>query len=605
MAYYAKKTGVVISVFFIILLCFIIFLSIVYVKMITPRKLPTNTATRSDTSIRGSLYTSDGFEVAYSDKLYKASVNTQSIDPDKKELFITLFSIYSGISQDEIRKKLNQKGYVVLSYTLNSTAATNLKNLNLILIRYDVFREYEDKRGRIIQKMGLSIQVSGNNRNYVYKNILEPLIGYTRKVESQNITRVDGVKGVEKYYNDILSPKQDGSITGKRDVGFNIIANKAAMTQGKQYGLNVTLSIPLKLQKKIEYELDEAKKRYKVREIIAGVMDSKTGRILSLATSNRFDPKNIQQKDYPNLNFNAIEYSYEPGSTIKPIIYAILLQKGMISPEDIIELDNGYYKLKSYTIRDTHPLKSASAEDVIVRSSNIGMVKISKDLKPNEYHIALHAFGFGEPSGIDLPYEKTGLVPSPKTFHNEVYRASVSYGYGMRATFIQLMRSYAIFSNGGYLVTPRVSEYVTAPSGEKYMPKRFEPIAILSPQTTQQVHNALVQVVKKVIKIAQIEGIITGGKTGTARIASNGKYDSKYNGSFFGFAQDENNAYTIGVVAFESDIKDDYYGSRTAAPIFARIVNILVEDGYLKPIEPNIESSADEPQTAQAQEVVQ
>lgn len=107
------------------------------------------------------------------------------------------------------------------------------------------------------------------------------------------------------------------------------------------------------------------------------------------------------------------------------------------------------------------------------------------------------------------------------------------------------------------------------------------------------------------IKIAQIEGIITGGKTGTARIASNGKYDSKYNGSFFGFAQDENNAYTIGVVAFESDIKDDYYGSRTAAPIFARIVNILVEDGYLKPIEPNIESSADEPQTAQAQEVVQ
>ncbi len=581
MAYYAKKTGIVISVFFLILLCFVIFLSIVYVKMVTPRKLPTMNITKSDTSTRGSLYTSDGFEIAYSNKLYKASVNTHSIDPDKKDLFITLFSIYSGIPKDDVRKKLSQNGYVVLSYTLNPTIATNLKNLNLILIRYDVFREYKDKKGRIIQKMGLSIEVSGNNRIYTYKNMLEPLIGYTRKVENQNITRVDGVKGVEKYYNDILSAKQDGSITGKRDVSFNIIANKASTIQTRQDGFNITLSIPLKLQRKIELELDEAKKRYKVREIIAGVMDSKTGRILSLATSNRFDPKNIQQKDYAHLNLNAIEYSYEPGSTIKPIIYAILLQKGMINPSDVIELDDGYYKLKSYTIRDTHPLKSASVEDIIVRSSNIGMVKISKDLKPNEYHTALHAFGFGELSGIDLPYEKTGLVPSPKTFNNEVYRASVSYGYGMRATFMQLLRSYAIFSNGGYLITPRVSEYVTSPSGDKYMPKRFEPIAILSPQTTEQVHHTLVQVVKKVIKIAQVEGVVTGGKTGTARIALNGKYDSKYNGSFFGFAQDDSNAYTIGVVAFESDIKDDYYGSRTAAPIFKRIVEILLEEGYL------------------------
>lgn len=586
MAYYPKKTGVIVSVFFLMMLCFVVFLSIVYVKMVTPRKLPSITATKTDTSVRGSLYTSDGFEIAYSDKLYKASVNTQSIDPEKKELFITLFSIYSGIPQEQIAQKLSQKGYVVLSYTLNSSIATNLKNLNLIFIRYDVFREYEDQKGRIIQKMGLSIEVSGNNRIYAYKNILEPLIGYTRKVESSNITRVDGVKGAEKYYNNILSGKQDGKIIGKRDVSFNIIANKSALIQSRQDGFDVTLSIPLALQRKIEMILDDAKMRYKVREIVAGVMDSKTGRILVLATSNRFDPKNIQQKDYPHLNLNAIEYSYEPGSTIKPIIYAILLEKGMIDPSASIELDNGYYKLKSYTIRDTHPLKTATIEDIILRSSNIGMVKISKDLKPNEYHTALRVFGFGESSGIDLPYEKTGLVPTPKTFQNEVYRASVSYGYGMRATFIQLLRSYAIFSNGGYLVTPRVADYVTSPSGEKYLPKRLEPIAILSPQTTQQVQDTLIKVVQRVIKVAQVEGVITGGKTGTAKIAINGKYDNKYNGSFFGFAKDEKNAYTIGVVAFESDIKDDYYGGRTAAPIFKQIVEIMLEEGYLERFNP-------------------
>lgn len=553
--------------------------------MVTPRKIPTITASKSDTSVRGSLYTSDGFEIAYSDKLYKASVNTQSIDPDKKELFIRLFSIYSGIAEQEIKKKLSNNGYVVLSYTLNSTAAANLKALNLILIRYDVFREYEDKRGRVIQKMGLSIEVSGNNRIYTYKNILEPLIGYTRKLESGNITRVDGVKGVEKYYNDILSAKQDGILSGKRDVGFNIIANKSAEIKERQDGFDITLSIPLGLQRKIELILDDAKEHYKVREFIAGVMDSKSGKIIALATSNRFDPKNIQQKDYPNLNLNAIEYSYEPGSTIKPIIYSILLQKGMIDPNATIDLDNGYYKLKSYTIRDTHPLKTATIEEILLHSSNIGMVKISKNLKPNEYQTALHAFGFGELSGIDLPYEKTGLVPSAKTFSNEVYRASVSYGYGMRATFMQLLRSYAIFSNGGYLVTPRISEYVTSPHGEKYVPKQFEPIAILTPEVAQQVHETLIKVVQKIIKVAQYKGLVVGGKTGTARIALGGKYDKKYNGSFFGFAHDENHSYTIGVVAFESDFKDDYYGARTAAPIFKRIVEVLVSEGYLTPKE--------------------
>ena len=99
MAYYPKKTGVVISVFFLIILCFFVFLSIAYVKIVTPRKLPTLSATKSDTSVRGSLYTSDGFEVAYSDKLYKASVNIQSINPDKKELFITLFPYIVGFQK--------------------------------------------------------------------------------------------------------------------------------------------------------------------------------------------------------------------------------------------------------------------------------------------------------------------------------------------------------------------------------------------------------------------------------------------------------------------------------------------------------------------------
>ena len=211
-----KRVSVILGIFFILLICFIIFLSIVYVKIVTPRKIPTLQSTKIDTALRGSIFSLDGFEVASSSNLYKASINTQSIDPDKKELFINLFCIYSGIDKAQIEAKFLAKGNVVLSYNLSNSIATNLKKLNLILLRYDVFREYENAKGVVIPKQGLSIEVSGNNRAYPYKSLLEPLIGYVKKGESSGITRVYGLKGVEKYYNDILSSKQDGEIIGKQ-----------------------------------------------------------------------------------------------------------------------------------------------------------------------------------------------------------------------------------------------------------------------------------------------------------------------------------------------------------------------------------------------------
>ena len=109
-----KKTSVILGIFFILLVCFIIFLSIIYVKIVTPRKIPTLQSTKIDTALRGSIFSLDGFEVASSSNLYKASINTQSIDADKKELFINLFSIYSGIPKEQIEKMHENALNVVL-----------------------------------------------------------------------------------------------------------------------------------------------------------------------------------------------------------------------------------------------------------------------------------------------------------------------------------------------------------------------------------------------------------------------------------------------------------------------------------------------------------
>ncbi|MBR2111663.1 MAG: penicillin-binding protein 2 [Helicobacter sp.] len=579
-----KKTSVILGIFFILLVCFIIFLSIIYVKIVTPRKIPTLQSTKIDTALRGSIFSLDGFEVASSSNLYKASINTQSIDADKKELFINLFSIYSGIPKEQIEKKFLAKGNVVLSYNLSNSVATNLKKLNLILLRYDVFREYENANGVVVPKQGLSIEVSGNNRAYPYKALLEPLIGYVRKGEIDGITRVYGLKGVEKYYNEILASKQDGEIIGKRDVGFNVILDKEAIKKIRQDGFDVTLSIPLRVQHKLEEILDRAKSHYNVQEVIAGVMDSYSGRFLALATSNRFNPNALRDiKDYSFLNLSALERVYEPGSTIKPIIYAILLEKNRINPTQIINLEGGVYRLRNYTIRDSSVLDKGTPEDILLRSSNIGMVKLAASLNAKELHTALKAFGFSELSGIDLPYEKRGTIPSVRRLNiEEATKATISYGYGLQTTFMQLMRSYASFSNGGFLPTPRITQYISAKDSQRYNLPIPTPIQILSPHVAKKIEELLIQVVQRGTgKPAFVENVIVGGKTGTAKIAKNGEYINQYNGSFFGFAKDSNHIYTIGVVVFESHIQNDYYGGRTAAPIFKEIVEMLIDEGYL------------------------
>lgn len=310
-------------------------------------------------------------------------------------------------------------------------------------------------------------------------------------------------------------------------------------------------------------------------------MESSTGRILTLATSNRFDPKNIKKEDYPSLNITATENSFEPGSIIKPIIYAILLQKKMIDPQKIIDLNNGVYKIGRHTIRDDHPLKSATPAQILIKSSNIGMIKLTQDLHSQEFLDALKEYGFGTQTQIDLPYEAQGVLPDVAKLQGS-YKASVSYGYGFRATFIQLLRAYATFNNGGKLVTPKTIDYLKNSQDDHFKLKTPAPYQIISEQTSEEMKRLLEEIVEKGTgKKANVKGVVMGGKTGTARIFINKQYTKRYNSSFFGFADDDKRAYTIGVVVLDPDVQEGYYGSQTAAPVFKEIVELLLKEKYL------------------------
>lgn len=579
------NTAKIIFLFVLVTFGFIIFLGAVFYWSNTKRRLPNLKYTEINRALRGDIISKDGFRVATSKKLYKVSIDTRNIDPGKKELFVKLYTLYSGDNPKKVKKIMNSHyGNVVLSYNIDSKKAKYLKNLARKLFLLRVFKTYENPKTKDTFLHGLSISESGEKRIYPAVDTLTPVIGYIKKYEKNRITRIKGVKGIERYYEDKLRPIQNSILQGRRDIANTVILDRYSINTKRIDGFNVYLNISLKIQKIIEKILDVKKQYLDAYEIIACVMDSKSGSVLALASSNRYNPDSIKRKDYPSLNVAAAEYSYEPGSVMKPITFSLLLENKKINPFDLVRIYGGRYKLGRRTIRDAHAYEWLSAEDVIVHSSNVGIAQIAQNLDPIEFYQGLKDFGFSQKSGIDLPREARGEIPPLHKFKSETYKATVGYGYGMRANFTQILKAYSAFNNNGREVVPRIARKISLKNSE------FRPLSY--PNQKQVIPVAVAKRVKKILiktvlkgtgTAAIYDGLEIGGKTGTAHIAGGGGYTNNYNSSFFGFANDKKNRFTIGVLVRIPKKKYTYYASQTAVPIFRQIVEKLVEEGYLTP----------------------
>lgn len=579
---HSNKSKKILALFLVLMLGFIIFLTVMLYTALHDRDIPSIFSEDTAKAQRGSIISADGFTIATTQKLYKAVVNTRNIDPDKEELFIQLFSIYSAIEPNEIRQRLHtRKGSVTLSYHISPKEAMYLKTLGFELRRLGVFIEYETSNGdRILQ--GLNIIESGEARSYPYGELLTPLLGYPRKMEEEGYTRVYGIKGLEKFFDEELNPQQNKTQKALRDVNGYLILNKQSDVKRQINGLTVKLNIPITLQARVEAVTDRIKEQLKADEIIATVMDSKTGKILALASSNRFDPSHIRTVDYPSLNTNAIEYSFEPGSVVKPIIFSIMLDKGLINPYDMVNGHNGRYTMGRKTIVDEHAFHMISAEDVIVHSSNIGIAQLAQKLNGAEFTEGLKRFGFTHFSGIDLPYEKRGSIPSSAQLNNYLYKAITSYGYGMRSNAMQMIKAYNVFNNGGKLINPMVVEALFDDNGRSIPMQVQPPVQVISPSTAERMKQILIKTVNEGTgTVAKTPGLEVGGKTGTAHIAKNGQYVNSYHTSFIGFANDAKHNYTIGITVIEP--RTVYFASITAVPVFKGIVDLMIEEKYLTP----------------------
>ncbi|MDX1808745.1 MAG: penicillin-binding protein 2 [Sulfurospirillaceae bacterium] len=579
------KTYKILFLFSIVTIGFIIFLGAAFYWASASRRLPTLTYTEVTHALRGNIISKDGFKVATSKKLYKVSLDTRNIDPQKKQLFVKLYSLYSGDNYNKVLKIINSNfGNVVLSYEIDSKKAKYLKNLARKLFALKVFKTYEDPKTKVEFLHGMSVVESGEKRIYPAVDTLTPVIGYVKKIEKSNITTITGVKGIEKYYEDKLAPIQDSILKGHRDIANTVILDRYSVYTKRIDGLNVYLNISLKLQKVIEKILDDKKASLKAQEIIACVMDSRTGAILALATSNRYNPDFIRREDYPSLNVSAIEYSYEPGSVMKPVTFSLLLKANKVNPFDIVPIYGGKFRIGKKVIHDTHAYDWLSAEDIIVHSSNVGISQLAQKLDPIEFYQGLKDFGFSKKSGIDLPYEARGEIPPLHRLNAEIYKATTAYGYGLDVNFMQLIKAYSVFNNNGRIVTPRIARRVAASNGNYNIDDYSSQRQVIPVAVAKRMKKILIKTVLKGTGTAAIyDGLEIGGKTGTAHIAGGGGYTNKYNSSFFGFANDQKSRYTIGVLVRDPEKKYHYYASLTAVPTFRQIVGKMVEEGYLKP----------------------
>ncbi len=580
------------GLFLILTLAMSIFLFSVLKTITSKRDIPSHNTTIYDRSFRGSIISADNYTLSNSQKTYQAVIRGASINPNKKEVFIKLFSIYSGIPEKDLRKKFKNrkgqeiKGNIILSKTINSRHAMQLKSLAYKLRKLGVFQSIKNRNG-IEVLYGLDIIENGEQRRFPLKDVMSPILGYVGKKSDGRYTRPEGKKGLERKYEKHITSKKNGYFKGKRDVIGTVIHDKNSMKIQRVDGLDLHLNIPLALQRRVELMLDSMKKSIDADEILVGVMESNTGKVLCLATSERYDPSHIMQKDIPALNPKFSEYPYEAGSVIKPITLAIALDHKVVTPHSWFKTYDGRFQIgKKRWITDDEKFESLDATDIIVHSSNIGISQISWRLTGKEFREGLLKFGIAKPSGIDLSRDLPGKLKSLHLLDHKMHRANSSYGYGMMVTFAQLFKAYSAFNNDGVAVTPRIVDYLQDAKGRHYtLEPKVGDLKAVGKKAADQIHNILLEVVKRGTGVkAQYPGLEVGGKTGTAHIAKHGHYVREYHSSFYGFVNDKKgHKYTIGVLVIRAKKYQKYFASQSAVPTFRRIIDTLVELDYLEP----------------------
>ena len=373
----------------------------------------------------------------------------------------------------------------------------------------------------------------------------------------------DGLEGIEMHANKILS-----GVPGFRKVLKNRSGKIVDDLQDIQIpidGKDIKLSVDKRLQYSSYKALQKAVEKHGALSGSSILIDAKTGEVLAMTNYPSFNPNpKASSRDTEYIRNRVVTDMFEPGSTIKPITVSAALKDNTVRPDDLINTFEGFYKVrKGFTVRDTKSYGLITVKEVIQKSSNIGTTQISQKLEPKYLWNVLNEYGLGKKTGIEFPGEVKGVIHHHKNW-GESEQATISYGYGISSSLIQLAQAYTVFANQGEIKPITLLKTDGPVIGRKVLDKR----------TSNQMLNILESVItpEGTGILAKIPGYRVAGKTGTAKKSSKGGYGNKYIGSFIGIAPVSNPKFILAVMIDEPSI-DGYYGGVVAGPAFQSIMS--------------------------------
>lgn len=394
-------------------------------------------------------------------------------------------------------------------------------------------------------------------RYYPASDVTAQLLGFTN-IDDQ------GQEGIELAFNDYLQGAPGKKQVLKDRLG-RIVKEVQEMTPPRP-GKDIQLSIDLRLQYLAYRELKESVLEHQANSGSAVILHAKTGEVLAMVNYPTYNPNNRNKVNIAALRNSAVTDVFEPGSTIKPFTVAAALESGLFQPSTLIDTNPGQFQVGNKVVKDHNNYGVIDVTTVITKSSNIGSTKMALAIGGDSLRKMLNDAGLGKTTAIHFPGERSGVLPNHQKWR-PIEEATMSYGYGISVTPLQLAQSYLAFANHGQ--RPEITLF-----------KRSESEKV----TTEKVmSNAVADEVLRMMETVTGEGgtatraaiptYRVAGKTGTAhKISDAGGYDGNRYLAFFAGLVPVSDPAVVAVVMIDDPKGSRYYGGEVAAPVFSKVI---------------------------------
>ncbi len=443
-----------------------------------------------------------------------------------------------GISEEHLEKALSgreRRGFVYIKRRIEPSRAEQVMALQIPGVSLQ--REYR--------------------RYYPAGEVTGHLLGFT---DVDDI----GLEGIELAYDGWLRGMPGSKRVIKDRLGH--IVEDVEQIRRPRPGRDLRLTIDRRIQYLAYRELLAAVKRHKARAGSVVVLDAHTSEVLAMVNQPAFNPNKRDDLHSDRYRNRAVADMFEPGSTLKPFTIATALQTGRYHPDSMIDTAPGYYRVGGHTVRDNRNYGLIDVATIIQKSSNVGASKIALSLPPEQIWQAFHRVGFGEPASADFPGESSGVFTDYEGW-SELERATLSFGYGVAVTALQLARAYAVLAGDG-----RLRSVSVVMDEKSALPETGAPV--FSRQVVLQVREMMERVVSRegtALK-ASVPGYRVAGKTGTVRKSIAGGYaEDRYLALFAGMAP-ATDPRLVMVVVIDEPANGAFYGGEVAAPVFAKVM---------------------------------